>query len=72
MRASAERPALGPGETCVRGKVQGHGNVELAELEQYFVTSGEGRRLERDLDNMVGVLKTTGSCRAILVAIEPV
>ena len=41
--------------------MRGKGNVEFPELEQYFVTSSEGRRLERDLDNMVGVLKTAGS-----------
>jgi len=71
VRTSAERPALGPGETCVRGKTRGRGNVELPELEQFFVTPTEGRRLERDLDNMVGVVKTTGNCRAILIRIEP-
>ena len=72
VRTSAERPTLGPGETCIRGKARGQGNVEFPELEQYFVTPTEGRRLERDLNNMVGVVKTTSSCRAILVNIEPV
>lgn len=71
VRASTESPDLGPGETCVRGRSRGQGNVSFPALEQYFVTSEEGRRLERNLGDMVGVLKTTAGCRAVLVSIEP-
>jgi uncharacterized membrane-anchored protein len=72
VRSSVERPTLRSGETCIRGKVRGQGNVEFPALEQYFVTPSEGRSLERDLDNMVGLVKTTDNCRAILVSVEPV
>lgn len=71
LRSSVERPNLGPGETCIRGRVRGRGNVEFPELEQYFVTADQGRQLERDLRNMVGVVKATDGCRAILVSLEP-
>ncbi len=72
IRTSSERPDLGDGETCLRGETRGRGKPVFPEIEQYFVTSTEGRRLERDLGNMVGVLKTTSSCRAILITIEPI
>ncbi len=71
VRSSIERPTLGPGETCVRGTVRGRDRIEFPALEQYFVTPDEGRRLELDLDSMVGVVKATGSCRSILVRLEP-
>lgn len=71
VRTSIEVPDLGPGETCVRGQTRGRGAVSFPALEQYFVTPDEGRQLERNLGEMVGVLKTTGSCRAVLVSIEP-
>ncbi len=63
-------PDLDSGQTCVRGRSDG-GNIGFPELEQFFVTADEGRVFERDLDDMVGIVRTTGSCRAILVAIEP-
>ena len=71
VRHSTDRPLLGPGETCIRGRTRGSLGVTFPELEQYFVTPDEGQRLERDLANMVGVLKTTDNCKAILIAIEP-
>lgn len=71
VRATIDRPALTPGQTCVRGRARGDSSVDFPTLEQYFVTPEEGRRLEDDLANMIGVLKTTGSCRAVLISIEP-
>lgn len=71
LRVTADRPALEPGQTCVLGRADGGDGVDFPNLEQYFVTPEEGRRLEDDLGTMVGVLKTTGSCRAVLVTIEP-
>jgi hypothetical protein len=71
LRVSDGRPDLGPGERCVRGEVRSSTRVVFPALEQYFVTAEVGGRLERDLESMVGVLRTTGSCRAVLVAIEP-
>ena len=63
-------PALDDGEVCVRARWEFDG-VEFPELEQYFVTADEGRLLERDLDGMVGIVRATDSCRAVLVDIEP-
>ena len=71
LRATVDPPRLGPGETCVQARARGRGNISFPALEQFFVTPEEGGRLERDLANMVGVVRTTGSCQAILVAIEP-
>lgn len=63
-------PSLEPGEICLRARWRSDG-VEFPELEQYFVTAEEGRVLERNLDDLVGVVRATDSCRAILVDIEP-
>jgi len=71
LRASSELPDLAPGETCIQGETRGSGRIEFPALEQYFVTPEQGGRLERDLGNMVGVIKTTGGCRSILVDIQP-
>lgn len=71
LRVTPDRPELAEGQTCVRGRAQGRTGVEFPELEQFFVTPDEGRELERDLGNMVGIVKTTGSCRAVLMALEP-
>lgn len=71
LRVSADRPTLDSGETCVRGEVSSSDRIAFPALEQYFVTPEEGSRLERDLSTVVSILRTTGSCRAILVAIEP-
>ena len=70
LRVTADRPSLAPNESCIRGQVNFRDGVRFPALEQYFVTPEEGSRLERDLANMVGVIKTTDSCRAILTAIE--
>lgn len=64
-------PSLDSGEVCVRARYEEFDGLGFPELEQYFVTADEGRVLERNLDNMVGIVRTTGSCRAVLVAIEP-
>jgi hypothetical protein len=69
-RATTIRPDLAPNESCIRGEVDSRQTVRLPSLEQYFVTSEDGGRLERDLANMVGIVKTTGGCRSILTAIE--
>ena len=71
VRVSASRPTLGSGETCVRGEVISSDRVTFPSLEQYFVTPEEGSRLEGQLSTMVSIVRTTGSCRAILAAIEP-
>ncbi len=71
LRLSASRPSLASGETCVSGEVRESDSVAFPALEQYFVTPEEGSRLEGDLAKVVSVIRTTGSCRAILVAIEP-
>jgi len=71
VRVSGDRPELGDGEVCVRGRTLSRSNVAFPELEQFFVTPDEGRRLERDLGDMVGIVKATAGCRAVLVAIEP-
>ncbi len=63
-------PSLDTGEVCVRGRWESD-HVGFPELEQYFVTADEGRLLERNIEDMVGIVRATGSCRAVLVAIEP-
>ncbi len=70
VRVTTDKPSLEPGETCVLGRA--YSEVEFPALEQYFVTPEEGSRLEGQLGNLVGVLKTTGSCRAVLVRLEPI
>jgi len=69
LALSSERPKLADGERCLRGEKVGN-RVTFPALEQYFVTPEEGRRLETDMSSMVGVVKTTSSCRGILVTIE--
>jgi len=64
-------PSLDTGEVCVRARFEESDRLGFPELEQYFVTADEGRLLERELDNMVGIVRATDSCRALLVAIEP-
>ncbi len=64
-------PSLDSGEVCVRARYEDFDRVGFPELEQYFVTADQGRQLERDLDDMVGIVRATDSCRALLVAIEP-
>ncbi|MGI9606304.1 MAG: GDYXXLXY domain-containing protein [Acidimicrobiales bacterium] len=71
LRVESSRPTLGPGETCIRGEFVFGDRISFPALEQYFVTPEEGSRLERELSGMVGIVRTTGSCRAILVRIEP-
>lgn len=63
-------PVLDLGEVCVRGRVES-GGVHFPELEQFFVTADQGAILERNIADMVGVVRATDSCRAVLVAIEP-
>lgn len=64
-------PSLGPGQVCVRGRYESSDRIGFPELEQFFVTADEGRTLERDLADMVGIVRATDSCRALLVDIEP-
>lgn len=71
VKVSDDRPSLAEGETCLGGHVQSDGRVGFRTLEQFFVTEEDGSRLENDLSSMVGVIRTTGSCRSILVSIEP-
>ncbi len=71
IAVSADRPELEAGQSCLRGRAAGTA-VEFPELEQFFVTPERGRELERDLSSLVGVLRVTGSCRAVLVDLEPV
>ncbi len=70
VRTQIDKPDLGDGETCIRAKVSFANNYAFPELEQYFVTPEQGADLEQRLDELVGVVKTTGSCRAVLVNLE--
>ncbi len=69
LRVTERRPDLDDGEFCVRGEVE-YGSLAFPHLEQFFVTPERGRELESRLDEMVAVLKVTGSCRAVLVDLE--
>lgn len=71
LRVELSPPELAAGEVCIRGRSRGSRGVRLTDLEQYFVTREDGLRLERELRNMVAIVKTTNGCRAILVDIEP-
>lgn len=71
VRVSDERPELNDGETCIRGQL-GFRGVDFPELEQYFVTKDDALEIERGLSEMLGIIKTTGSCRAILVELAPI
>ena len=70
LRISEDRPELGADEFCVRGRFAGD-RVEFPHLEQFFVTAERGRELERNLGDMVAVLRVTDGCRAVLVDLEP-
>jgi uncharacterized membrane-anchored protein len=69
LRVTEDRPDLDDGEFCVRGEAT-YGSLSFPHLEQFFVTSERGRKLEERLSQMVAVLKVTGGCRAVLVDIE--
>ena len=71
LRTSEGQPSLAPNETCIRGQVDSRQSVSFPSLEQFFVTPEQGTQLERDLANMVAIVKTTGSCRAIITDIVP-
>ena len=71
VRTTIGRPELMEGETCLRGKVSFDRGISFPAIEQFFVTSEEGSRLERELSSMVGIVRAVGSCRAVLVGIEP-
>lgn len=70
IKVSESIPSLDSAEVCVRARVQSNG-VEFPEIEQFFVTADQGGVLERDLGEMVGIVRATDSCRAVLTAIEP-
>lgn len=70
LRATGSQPDLAPGESCIRGSVSWSESIRFRHLEQFFVTAEEGGELEHDLSSMVGLIRTTGSCRSILVDIE--
>lgn len=65
------RPELAAGETCIRGEYRGDDRVGFPELEQYFVTAEQGAELEGRISDLVGIIKTTNSCRAVLTKLEP-
>lgn len=70
LRVTGTRPDLATGESCIRGVVGSRQSIRFRHLEQFFVTAEEGGVLENDLSNMVGLIRTTRSCRSILVDIE--
>lgn len=69
LRATADRPDLGPGEFCLRGRARSS-SVDFPQLEQFFVTPEKGREIETNLRQYVAVVKVTGSCRAVLVDLD--
>ena len=71
VRVEESRPGLAPGETCIRGRSRGSGDVVFPSLEQFFVTAEQGGRLETQLSSLVAIVKTTGGCQAILHDLEP-
>jgi len=70
VRVSKERPVLGAGETCLQGNLQDD-FMRFPQFEQFFVTADEGGRLETSLRDMVGIIRTTDSCRGVLITLEP-
>jgi uncharacterized membrane-anchored protein len=70
LRVERDQPRLADGEFCVRGRADG-GSLSIPQLEQFFVTPELGREIERHLFDMVAVIKVTGSCRSVLVDLEP-
>ena len=70
LRIEESRPTLGPSERCLRGRMNGSSRVTFPALEQFFVTPEQGQVLEQQLSSMVAIIKTTGSCRAILQDLE--
>lgn len=69
LRAAKDRPDLGPGEYCLRGRARPP-SVDFPQLEQFFVTPEQGRDIERDVRRYLAVVKVTGGCRAVLVDLE--
>lgn len=70
LRATSTQPDLAPGESCIRGQVDWSQSIRFPHLEQFFVTAQEGGELERDLADMVGLIRTTGSCRSIITDVQ--
>lgn len=70
VRATTDRPDLGPDERCLRGRAESD-RVQFPHLEQFFVTPEQGRRIETELASYLAVVKTTGRCNSILVDLEP-
>ena len=69
LRVVEERPDLEDGEFCIRGRAE-YGFLSFPQLEQFFVTPEQGRELERQLNEMVAVIKVTRGCRAVLVDLQ--
>ena len=68
-RIERDLPKLANDEFCIRGRANG-GSLDFPQLEQFFVTPERGREIERQLSNMVAVIKVTGGCRSVLVDLE--
>lgn len=69
LRITTERPDVGDDEFCLRGEAR-YGELSFPQLEQFFVTPELGRELERQLSDMVAVIKVTSGCRAVLTDLE--
>jgi uncharacterized membrane-anchored protein len=69
-RIERDRPKLADDEFCVQARADG-GSLDFPQLEQFFVTPERGREIERNLSDMVAVIKVTGGCRSVLVDLEP-
>ena len=69
LRVTTGRPSLESGEFCLRGRAD-YRTLSFPQLEQFFVTPELGKEMERQLSEMVAVLKVTGRCSAVLTDLE--
>ena len=76
--ASLERPKVQHGQACLKARAENNPrfrgpdntSVHFPQLSQLFVSEGEGKKLERDMNSMVAEISTTSRCNAVVVGLE--
>lgn len=72
IAASTERPELGAGQSCLKGRaVAGRSTVVFPQITQLFVPEGTGREIERRRGtNLLAKVAASRSCDAVLLGVE--
>lgn len=69
VSVSTEKPVLTSGQACITGRANWR-NLQFPQISQYFVSEGEGKELEQNLNSMVAEVATTKNCNAVIVGLE--